>query len=146
MDAPQLSAPAPSARRPQQARSRETEERILRALSDLLHLRAFDRLSVSEIAARAGVSVGGFYARFASKHDALLHLSYDGYVAETTREAAHLLAPERWRGRGIAAVAEAYFRMALGHTHRHHAVIRELVQRNRADPDEPLAADSYDRF
>ena len=133
-------------RRPQQARSRETEERILRALSDLLRHHPFDRLSVSEIAARAGVSVGGFYARFSSKQDALLHLSYEAYVAETTLAAADVLAPGRWRERGIAAVTHAYFRLMVESTRRHHALIRELVHRSRARNSTMVAEDAYDRF
>ncbi|HEX8696554.1 MAG TPA: helix-turn-helix domain-containing protein [Longimicrobium sp.] len=143
-----LTAPVPvsAARRPQQDRSRETEARILRALAELLRARPFERLSVADVAERAGVSVGGFYARFASKHDALLHLSYEGYVAETAAEAARVLAPGRWRGRGIAPVAEAYFRLVIGGARRHFAVIRELVQRSRADPGGAPGADAYDRF
>jgi AcrR family transcriptional regulator len=138
--------PPDPARRPRQARSRDTEERILRALSDLLRNHPFDRLSVSQIAARAGVSVGGFYARFPSKHDALLHLSYEAYVAETTRAAAEALDPARWRGLGIAPVAAAYFRLIVESTRRHHALIRELVHRARARGATPVAEDAHDRF
>ena len=56
---------------PVQQRSRETAERITAAALSLLERKSFAELKVTEIARKAGVSVGGFYARFPSK-EALL--------------------------------------------------------------------------
>ena len=135
-----------TARRAQQTRSRETEERILRALGELLAEKPLDRLSIAEIAARAQVSIGGFYARFASKEDALLVLSYDGYVTDMVARAAVILDPGRWRGAGVGPIAEAYFRMMIDGGQRYQAILRELVQRDRTAPETFLAQDSLERF
>lgn len=122
-------------RTPRQSRSRDTEERILRALGELLAESRFEDVSVQQVAARAGVSVGGFYARFGSKDDALLHLMYAGYVRDALALAERVLDPEHWRGAGIAPIAHAYFRLVLDAGHGHLGVLRELVGRTRANPD-----------
>lgn len=56
---------------PQQNRSRRTHKAILDAALELLATKPFHDVSVTEIVTRAGVSVGAFYSRFASK-DSLL--------------------------------------------------------------------------
>jgi AcrR family transcriptional regulator len=66
---------------PLQTRSRETLDRICRATEDLLRTRAFDALTVAEIAKKARCPVGSFYARFRSKDD-LLPFLYERYDAE----------------------------------------------------------------
>lgn len=93
----------------QQARSRATEERILEATETLLSRSSFDDLSVSGIAAAAGISVGGFYARFDDK-GALLEALHSRYEERRTRRLDAALARERWvdagsleRVRGIVA-------------------------------------------
>ncbi|HEU0051904.1 MAG TPA: helix-turn-helix domain-containing protein [Longimicrobium sp.] len=138
------SASAP--RRPQQARSRDTEERIVRAVTELLDERPLDELSVAEIAARAGVSVGGFYARFAGKEEVLLRISYESYVAKSLADAARVLAPERWEGAGLAPIVEAYCRMMIDSAREHMPVVRELVTRSRNDPTAMFSIAAYDRF
>lgn len=138
--------PRPAVRKPQQARSRDTEERIVRAATALLAEKPLDQTSVAEIAERAGVSVGGFYARFGGKEDLLLHLMYESYVAEMIEEAGHALDPDRWRGVGIGPLAEAYFAMVLRVGRRHESVLREVVQRGRNDPPAGFAEDAYDRY
>ncbi len=57
---------------PKQGRSKDTSRRILEAAESLLMERGSFEAPVSEIAGRAGVSVGGFYARFPNP-GALLH-------------------------------------------------------------------------
>ncbi len=57
-----------------QARSKETEKALARAARELLSLRSFSEIRVDEVARHAGISVGGFYARFQGKN-ALLHLA-----------------------------------------------------------------------
>lgn len=65
--------PVPSSvpRQPRQDRSRKTLDRILTALEELLAERRFEEVSMQQIAARAGVSVGTIYTRFPHK-EALL--------------------------------------------------------------------------
>lgn len=68
--------PAKIARRrrlaqPKQARSRDTHERIVKAVEDLLTGQEFGAVTVEQIAAQAHVSVATFYKHFASKRDLL---------------------------------------------------------------------------
>lgn len=121
-------------RTPRQPRSRDTEERILRAFGELLAESSFEDVSVQQVAGRAGVSVGGFYARFGSKDDALLHLMYAGYVRDALALAEHALNPERWQGSGIAPIAHAYFKLMMDAANAHTGVLREIVSRTRVNP------------
>lgn len=131
---PDRSASTRAQRPPRQPRSRRTEERILRAFGELLADARFEDVSVQQVAGRAGVSVGGFYARFASKDDLLLHALYAGYVHDALLEAEHVFDPERWAGRGIAPLAEAYFALILRIGRNHGPVLREMVHRTRGNP------------
>lgn len=69
---------------PRQARSRETLERILDALQDLLRTKRFEEITVRELVERSGTSTGSFYARFPTK-ETLLPALYDRYDAELRR-------------------------------------------------------------
>ncbi|HYR11946.1 MAG TPA: TetR/AcrR family transcriptional regulator, partial [Longimicrobium sp.] len=86
-------ASSASTRTPQQPRSKKTEERILRAFGELLGGARYEDVSVQQVAGRAGISVGGFYARFASKDDLLMHAMYAGYVHDALAEAERVFAP-----------------------------------------------------
>lgn len=127
--------PESPARTPRQPRSRQTEERIVSAFSELLREARFEDVSVQQVAGRAGVSVGGFYARFASKDDLLLHALYAGYVRDALAQAEQVFAPGRWDGAGIAPIAEAYFALVLRVGDTHWTVLREMVHRTRGNPD-----------
>jgi AcrR family transcriptional regulator len=53
--------------KPQQKRSEQTLERILRACDKLSAQRSFEQISMQDIAREAGVSVGNLYNRFSDK-------------------------------------------------------------------------------
>ena len=59
---------------PQQARSRRTLVRIVEASRTVIAERGRERLTVQEVVARARVSVGSFYARFAGREELLRYL------------------------------------------------------------------------
>ncbi len=61
-------------RTPKQARSRESQRRILEATLSLLDDRHFEDLTIADIAADAGMAVGNFYKRFKNKEALLPHL------------------------------------------------------------------------
>ncbi len=124
-----------STRTPRQPRSRKTEERILHAFGELLSDARFEDVSVQQVAGRAGVSVGGFYARFASKDELLMHAMYAGYVRDALAEAERVFAPGRWEGAGMGPVAEAYFGLMLRAAAGHGKVLREIVHRTRGNPE-----------
>ena len=58
-------------RPPKQRRSRESYERVLDAARALLEENGFEGLTVQEVAARSGVSVGAIYERFGNKETLL---------------------------------------------------------------------------
>lgn len=81
---PQSAArPAGVARVPRQARSRASLARILDAAEALVESRPLSAITVAAIASRAGISVGNFYKRFASK-EAVLEALYARFEAQRT--------------------------------------------------------------
>jgi AcrR family transcriptional regulator len=135
-----------STRTPRQPRSRQTEERIVRAFGELLSEARFEDVSVQQVAGRAGVSVGGFYARFASKDELLMHTLYAGYVRDALAEAEQVFAPGRWDGAGIAPIAHAYFALMLRVSRDHATVLREIVHRTRGNPDTVAGSTAWAAF
>ena len=98
---------------PRQARSRDSERRILAAARHLLDTRPYPDISLAEIAQEADVSHGTLYARFRTKR-ALLNELHERYCDEVRREIAEtfdsfedldLTVPERLR-RGIQTLVE----------------------------------------
>lgn len=63
------SAIAGPARRPQQERSLQTYQRMMDAGNALLLERNIDAISIKDISARAGCSIGSFYYRFHTKEE-----------------------------------------------------------------------------
>jgi AcrR family transcriptional regulator len=57
-----------------QARSRETTRRIVAALEDLLKEKAFEQITMIEIAKGAGITPGAIYRRFENKDALLPHI------------------------------------------------------------------------
>ncbi|MEE9577984.1 MAG: helix-turn-helix domain-containing protein [Gemmatimonadota bacterium] len=103
-------------RKPVQARSRRTMDRMVRAAEDLLEERPLDAVSVAEIVRRAGTSVGAFYARFASKSDLLAAIYARRFGAEATERSSKYLAefaaremPLEHRTREVVRNMVAYF-------------------------------------
>jgi TetR/AcrR family transcriptional repressor of nem operon len=61
-----------------------THAEILRSASDLIRARGIGAASVANVMGRLGLTVGGFYAHFASK-DALVMEALDGVMTESWR-------------------------------------------------------------
>ncbi len=115
---------------PKQDRSKDTSERILEAARGLLEEQTFDTVSVAAIADRAGISVGGFYARFPNK-EALLH-AFDEYLVEQVlRIVRKEMDPARWRGKSVAEVIEGYIRMTADVFAQHRGVMKHVTIRTR---------------
>jgi AcrR family transcriptional regulator len=62
-----------------QARSRQTREKLVLALERLLRERDFDSITIAELAAEAGLSVGAVYRRFDNK-DAFIPVIFELYL------------------------------------------------------------------
>lgn len=122
-----------------QARSRATERRIVAATLELLESTGYDDLAVARIAAKAKVSVGGLYARFADKQ-ALMHAIDEHLLAVMEDTVRRAMAPERLAGKDLAAVVRAYVGAMVRFFAAHRGVVREVVLRARARPDEAFTA------
>lgn len=90
-------------RPPQQERTRKTLGKLLDAAEALVAEKGFDEAGISEIAARAGSSVGGFYRRFRDKQG-LLHALHERFCEEARATADAALDPERWAGATIVEI------------------------------------------
>ena len=70
-----IATPKPAQiRAPKQSRSKRTLERIVAASLELLEAEGLTGLTVHKVVAKAGSSVGSFYARFDGKEDLLDYL------------------------------------------------------------------------
>ena len=120
-------------RPPQQARSRETLDRILDAAEGLVSEKGFEDTTVAEVVQRAESSVGAFYTRFPDKN-ALLYALYERYLEQAVATADEALAPERWAGADLAEVLDAVVRFLVSIYREQRGLIRTFVLRNHTDP------------
>jgi AcrR family transcriptional regulator len=117
-----------------QERSRRTAERITSAALSLLERKSFGELSVAEIARKAGVSVGGFYARFPSKQALLQY--FDATIVEGILErAGRELDSQRLAGASAREVVTTYIRLAVRMFRRHRPVLQQVALRSRTSTD-----------
>lgn len=126
---PRSAVPLP----PRQARSRETLERILAAVDELLQEELFEALSMAEVARRAGVSVGTIYTRFRAKDDLLPALFARHQAAVGERVATFL--EELGRLRSLRARIERVVGFAVDYHRDHRGLLRALTMYVRANPD-----------
>jgi AcrR family transcriptional regulator len=86
-----------------QARSEQTQRRLLRAAEALIAERGLAQVSVADIVRRAGSSVGGFYARFRDKDELLLAL-HERFIAGLDARLEERTRPEAWHGASLAEI------------------------------------------
>jgi AcrR family transcriptional regulator len=118
---------------PRQARSRETQEKLVKAALELVVERGREGPSVPEIARRAGVSVGAFYGRFPTKEALFDHVDKQLFE-ECARFWVDFLAPENWRGRHAAEIVREVVRAWVEAVANHHPLNRALTERWRSAP------------
>jgi AcrR family transcriptional regulator len=82
-------------RTPQQARSRETRERIVAAAIAAFEEHGYDDTNTAAIARRAGIGVGTLYGYFPDKRKLMLEV-LDGTVREMADMVVEALDPVRW--------------------------------------------------
>jgi AcrR family transcriptional regulator len=118
-------------RRPQQERSRQTLRRIADATETLLERHGPAGVTVHDVIAAAGTSVGSFYARFDSRDAAVAYVQ-DRHWTEVRSMWGQFLDSERWKdvpaGRVIAEVVRRYVRVVLGDRRLVRAFLRELLE------------------
>ncbi|WP_339740144.1 TetR/AcrR family transcriptional regulator [uncultured Maricaulis sp.] len=71
----------------QQSRSRQTRAKLVAALEELLRQRSFEDISIADLAAEAGLSVGTVYRRFDNR-DALIPVIFELYAERVAHYAA----------------------------------------------------------
>jgi AcrR family transcriptional regulator len=119
---------------PKQDRSQQTTARIRAAALEAFAEERFDTVSVSDLARRAGVSVGGFYARFKNK-GALLHELDECVLDEMLHVVRRAMDPGRLDGAALAEVVETYVRTMIGFFARRRGLSRQIVIRARTTED-----------
>ena len=119
----------PGFRPPQQARSRESLQRVLAAAEHVLATGGVEEFTVGAVADRAGMSVGAIYRRFSGK-DQLLYAVKDqllGQLEAVVGEALRAPAP------GLRGVVGAFTGALASTFARHDRIFPELLDGQRAD-------------
>lgn len=120
-----------------QARSRDTEDRIVAAARDLLRKRGMEAVTMQEIAVRAGVSIGGLYARFPSKDSLAAFLADRRVFEELERESAIMIDDD---DATIEQIVRRYLTTAAALYRKNRSVLRAVYVATRAGTDEALRA------
>ncbi|MEM9515104.1 MAG: TetR/AcrR family transcriptional regulator [Actinomycetota bacterium] len=117
----------------QQDRSRNTQRALLDAAEELFALHGVGGTSISDIAERAGSSVGSVYHHFRDKQ-ALVYALFDRMCGELEATTDDAVDPGRWDGATISDVLHGYleFSLATGRTQR--AFKRLSDETARTDP------------
>jgi AcrR family transcriptional regulator len=97
---------------------------MLNAAEELLSERPFEEVSVADICARAGHSVGAFYRRFESR-EGILHVLHERYTERAIHLQSAALDPARWEGMPLDEML--------------HGVIEETVKVTRQNTNFLLA-------
>jgi AcrR family transcriptional regulator len=117
----------------QQARSQQTLERLLDSAEALIADKGFDDVTVAEIAARAGLSVGAVYARFRDKMG-VLHSLQNRFVDEAHLTTDAAFDSDRWEGASIEEIVSELVAFLVEIHRERSGVLRELLVRTRSDP------------
>lgn len=123
--------PVEGTRVARQSRSAATEERIVAAAVELLAERPYEQVSVADIARAAGISVGGFYARFKSKA-ALLHWFQHDFVRGMRQLAVDRLESPELADADARTIIEEYFRLVIRAFRDHRALLRQGSAQSRS--------------
>jgi AcrR family transcriptional regulator len=118
---------------PKQARSEQTQQRLLAAAEELIAAKGHRAVSVPEIARRAGSSVGGFYARFRDKND-LLRALEERHFLELSERVDRLADATRWTDAPLATIVEAAVAELVATTRERHHMIAAFLTRALEDP------------
>jgi len=109
-------------------------ERFAQAAEDLLQDRAFEEISVHDIARRARRPIGSFYARFKSKDAMLPHL-YERYDASLAAVFEARLVHYDWDSLGFMATIEAIVDFVIVLFDQRRWLIRTLALFARLRPE-----------
>lgn len=119
----------PGFRAPQQARSRESLQKVLAAAEHVLAGQGHEQFTLAAVAERAGMSVGTIYRRFSGKEQ-LLHAVKDQLLGRLEAGVGEAL---RSPGPGLGDVVGAFTRALAETFAAHDRIFPELLDGQRAD-------------
>ncbi|HEY0156008.1 MAG TPA: TetR/AcrR family transcriptional regulator [Thermoanaerobaculia bacterium] len=120
-----------------QTRSADTEERIVAAARELLKTHSMEEMKMADIAAHAGVSIGGLYARFPSKEALAVFVAGKRVFEELEKQAAHIIDDG---DAGAEDVVRRYMATAAALYRRNRSLLRAVYVATRTGTDETLRA------
>lgn len=118
-------------RKPKQQRSRATLQKLVEAGIELLQERGYEGLSIGDVSARAGVSVGSIYQRFDSK-EALFAALHEAFLERIDAEQRDLFSDIDPGLPDDRLIAEAVTRLAKM-LQRHEHLLRVMILRGAVD-------------
>lgn len=118
-----------------QSRSIDTEDRIVAAARELLRGSSMADVKMSDIAARAGVSIGGLYARFPSKEALAVYLADKRVFEELEKQTAGIVDES---DASAADVVRRYMATAASVYRRNRSLLRAVYVATRTGTDEAL--------
>ena len=121
-------------RTPQQARSRETRERIVAAAIAAFEEHGYDDTNTAAIARRAGIGVGTLYGYFADKRKLMLEI-LDGTVREMADMVVEALDPARWAAGDPREHVRFAIEAVVGSRRISPGLQRILWERHLRDPE-----------
>jgi len=108
---PRSTPPPPPPRQFRQARARASYEKLLEAARELFAERGFHAAQTPDIAARAGMSVGGLYRYFRDKHQIFVELVHRDLEENRLRQDAMIAAFEEAWAEGSIDLAQGVDRI-----------------------------------
>lgn len=125
-------------RPPQQDRSRRAQWATLDAFEALLAERPLSKVTVQEVADRAGLSITSVYARFAGK-DALVLALHERVIGEAVAQMDAVLGDENIRTAAVEEVVATLIKGAIVFAHAHAHVFRAVLIAADAETNERAA-------
>lgn len=120
-------------RRSRQQTQAETRARVLAAAADAFTERGYHAVSVAQIAAAAGYTVGAVYSNFVSKDELFLAI-LDVRIGEHVAALAEAYASGATPHEGLAAVSDL-FEGRLGEQFEWNLAVMEFTLNSRRDPE-----------
>lgn len=109
--------------RPKQERSTKTQAAILAAAREMLEEGGIDALTISGLAARAGLTTGAFYARFRNK-EALLQTLFEETLALNSTAMAEFLTDIKVNQANLAEIIVSFIPPAMALIRDNSALFR----------------------
>jgi AcrR family transcriptional regulator len=117
-----------------QARSRESLERLLKAAIEVLNKDGLEGATIPRIAARAGLSPGTVYRRFADK-DAMMREVGIRLLEENYRQTKALMDREDWKTMSLTELSRHVIAISLKGHSTYRGLLRALFFFTQQHPD-----------